>query len=657
MSKMVRILLVFLIGAASAAQADERYQLSIFGADPETARRDCALLHNALTLARKAPVESRCANAPTAADLEAARASGNYRYHLRREREAGGSVLLTVENWEPRDDTDFERLSWRVEPGEPEARKAAEQKLVENFVEYDTRQRLVRETLLVRGAETSTRVTVDAATGRYVDRATGAVLNFDAAWDAYRNETPRQRHFLKAGIEVAAFLGVGAIWYWSAEETNSVDWDYHFNWESFRKKLVTFDGVRFDNNTMHLNSPGHPLAGAIYYLAGRGNGFSALESFLWAVAGSTLWEYLVEFREVVSINDMIFTPVGGAVIGEVMHQLGRFFARGSDSLPHQVLAGVFGNVGRFNDWWNKNRPRSVSSTDRFGFSNDVWHKFSLFAQAGFNTANGGAAQARYGVGFDTQLITVPGFGRPGQARRFLTDTTFTQLTLQSALGPEGMTDFLFFVKAAWAGYYRQDLARTESGDLQGYSFLIGPATAYEHRWHQSAQGFMDQRGVVNVLGPSMELHVYLRGVKIRCTIDVFGDFAAVRSYTVDRYVEDHVLGSTKSILADHRYYFAFGVTMHPQLSVSYRGFEAGAELRFDSFHSIQGKDRRQELVKDDFSLQDRRLEYRLWLAYTLPGDYLKLQLSFSQLTRSGEMKDLVVTDTDRTVMGSLIFVF
>ena len=46
---------------------------------------------------------------------------------------------------------------------------------------------------------------------------------------------------------------------------------------------------------------------------------------MYGVGTSVAWEFTVEFRESVSINDVILTSAAGTVIGEYLHWLGRYF--------------------------------------------------------------------------------------------------------------------------------------------------------------------------------------------------------------------------------------------------------------------------------------------------------------------------------------------
>ncbi len=77
-------------------------------------------------------------------------------------------------------------------------------------------------------------------------------------------------------------------------------------------------GPVWDSDDIFLNYVTHPYAGAIYYMGARSAGVNAAYSFLYSFALSTFfWEYGIEaFAERPSIQDLIVTPIAGAVVGE-----------------------------------------------------------------------------------------------------------------------------------------------------------------------------------------------------------------------------------------------------------------------------------------------------------------------------------------------------
>jgi hypothetical protein len=72
----------------------------------------------------------------------------------------------------------------------------------------------------------------------------------------------------------------------------------------------------WDNDDPFTNYIVHPYFGATYYIRARERGFGKIESFLYSALLSTIYEYGVEaFFEPPSNQDLISTPIGGALIG------------------------------------------------------------------------------------------------------------------------------------------------------------------------------------------------------------------------------------------------------------------------------------------------------------------------------------------------------
>ena len=76
---------------------------------------------------------------------------------------------------------------------------------------------------------------------------------------------------------------------------------------------------------------------------------SGRPAFLSSVLASTFWEYFVELPEHPSLNDLIMTPVGGAIIGEASYQLGRYWRAAGRGRPRCVGAFLFAPVAAIND--------------------------------------------------------------------------------------------------------------------------------------------------------------------------------------------------------------------------------------------------------------------------------------------------------------------
>lgn len=72
----------------------------------------------------------------------------------------------------------------------------------------------------------------------------------------------------------------------------------------------------WDADPWWVNYLGHPYWGATYFTRARERGFGPVESFVYSVALSTLFEFGVEsFAEPPAYQDLIVTPVAGALLG------------------------------------------------------------------------------------------------------------------------------------------------------------------------------------------------------------------------------------------------------------------------------------------------------------------------------------------------------
>lgn len=120
-----------------------------------------------------------------------------------------------------------------------------------------------------------------------------------------------RKNFWRAGGEVLGFNT--SLWAFDRFVQHG-DWSYiSFNTikENFKHGFI------WDNDQLGTNTFLHPYNGSLYYAAGRSNGYNFWQSEMFAIAGSALWELFMEC-EYPSTNDVIATPIGGAVLGETL---------------------------------------------------------------------------------------------------------------------------------------------------------------------------------------------------------------------------------------------------------------------------------------------------------------------------------------------------
>lgn len=94
---------------------------------------------------------------------------------------------------------------------------------------------------------------------------------------------------------------------WSNEDKTSYD---------FSKYTYNISNPVWDGDKFYVNYILHPYWGSAYYLDARGRGVGRWGSFLYSAFASCLYEFGTEaFAEPVSIQDIVVTPIGGALLG------------------------------------------------------------------------------------------------------------------------------------------------------------------------------------------------------------------------------------------------------------------------------------------------------------------------------------------------------
>lgn len=122
-----------------------------------------------------------------------------------------------------------------------------------------------------------------------------------------------KKHFWRAAGEVVGF-NVG-LWAYDRFIQHG-DYSYisfHTIGQNFKHGFI------WDNDKLGTNTFLHPYNGSLYYNAARSNGYNYWQSSLFAISGSAMWELFME-REYPSTNDIIATPIGGTVLGEMLYR-------------------------------------------------------------------------------------------------------------------------------------------------------------------------------------------------------------------------------------------------------------------------------------------------------------------------------------------------
>ena len=115
--------------------------------------------------------------------------------------------------------------------------------------------------------------------------------------------------------------------------------------DNFRK------GPVWDTDMFSTNLVAHPYHGSLYFNAARSNGLNFWQSVPYNAAGSFMWEFFME-NEYPSINDLMSTTFGGAVLGEITFRLSDLFiddrTTGAERVGREILTGIISPIRGIN---------------------------------------------------------------------------------------------------------------------------------------------------------------------------------------------------------------------------------------------------------------------------------------------------------------------
>jgi Domain of unknown function (DUF3943) len=472
----------------------------------------------------------------------------------------------------------------------------------------------------------------------------------------------RPRNVGRAALETFGVLLGGAVWYWNDLEFNSRDWDLKWDWPSWKSKL-TFETLRFDQNYFGTNAGSHARAGLAHYHIARGNGLGVGASLATTISTSVLWEYLIEFKEMPSLNDVIVNTTAGFSIGEPLYQLGEYFLESEPTWLNRTVAAVISPVAFFNDWIDgRRRPRRLG--DALGLSRAKPHRFYL--GGGFETRSfGGQTNALHtGLGAGAALVTLPGYGGPGAFSLWAKPGALNEITADLSFANRRIAGGAFHSATTLAGHYAQDFDWTAEG-LVGHGVFVGLGSSFDYEDVGRPDG-SDYLASMGIAGPIFQLIASYNDWRVRWRGEAYGDFALVHSMAMAGHVTPIGEGiyrpaehgtSLPSVLGARGYYYAFGLTAATEVALSYQAFEAGAEVRGDRFDSIEGFDRFREQLARETELEDQRTIGRAWVGVRPWDKGLRLSTAFEWRARRSRADALGAAYVDKRLGMGVSVVF
>lgn len=471
---------------------------------------------------------------------------------------------------------------------------------------------------------------------------------------AYRRLLERPHpHYLVPATELFVAVAGGFLWYWADRERQVADWDF-----PSIKQRFTGDAWKYDTNPFPINWAWHAYDGAQYHLFARGNDLSFLESIAYGVGTSVAWEFTVEFREQVSINDVILTSAAGTVIGEYLHWLGRYFESAPARRWWHPIPGWLLTTSRtaHNAIFGYDRLRRGTTPDHLGFSSDIWHRFELSTGLAYHRIAGDVSPTREGSRRPAlgRLVASGELGAfPGYLTASSLDRNFSNAQISTArLRLEGGEDSFaldFGVDSFLIGHHRQRFA---GGD--GTASTIGLDLAYRYR-RELFGPYVQRLAQTHLPGLAFDHHLklgelWLRG-RVRANYDFVGAHAlAYRTWRAGQ-PEEGVLET--GVVRKHKFYFGWGPSTRLDLMAATPSFAAGGSLGLAKYHAARGYDRLQDELTDDLVIGDSIVDWDAWLRVGSPHRRAFLEARVEQHRRENHVEDI----TERTKLTSFLLMF
>ncbi|HEX2686665.1 MAG TPA: DUF3943 domain-containing protein [Kofleriaceae bacterium] len=380
------------------------------------------------------------------------------------------------------------------------------------------------------------------------------------------------RHVAAAVAWAGLELALPAWYYWHTKADQVVDWTRP-SW----KDKVTLRAVRFDTNGFFTNGIRHPFAGAGDYQIARSNGFGMLESTLFAYLAGVVWEFLIEYYEDPSLNDLIMNGAAGLAIGEPFYQVGQLW-RGAEPSPlERMYTAAFSPFAVTQDLWRSHRSWQRQKAFR---------DFAFTVGAVGHRLDDGTSRHELALGAGVDVVHHPGFVVPGAHAGWIAPGAWSRIAFGLRLSDSGAGTQL----AAVTLRTHTTITGTYTQDDAGNGRLLALGTAFTYRRTQLAHE-LDHVAIAHLLGPQLQLSKRGGETELRWDLAAYADFGLI---------DAHVFGPKSplpppppylSTLQAQGYYDAGGVSIESRVHANHGAWHADLELTGHRLWSLDFADR------------------------------------------------------------------
>jgi hypothetical protein len=481
-----------------------------------------------------------------------------------------------------------------------------------------------------------------------------------------------RKNYRRAVFEMGIMAAFATVRYWSLYHKWIEDWQYELTFEDQFRRFLTTEAIRFDSNAFAVNWT-HVIGGTIYYQLARTNGLGWGESTLAAFVNSAVYEYVSEWREVISINDMLLTTFSGLAVGEPWFQLSDYFHH-HKSVVLNVLA-FMNPVNELNHWLDRNKPAPKV------YEAPAWTGLEFSAGWWRSSETGRGAYDAVRVGFEAQLIRTPEYGKPGVFKKTLRDTSFSEIALDVIirkrpagdvdLEPDPWEEVDFTTRTVGLASYSQNIDELGRGHVlsiglgSALTFLRKRPTIYDSRHFrayldplpETPTDFRDKLAVAHMAGPVVDWTRFGKGYKIRAVADAYVDFGMVNAFAFNAYSAAHSIEGMKAVLNYYGYSYAYGASASGRVDVDWGPFWFRGLASAHVWNSWGGRDRVQTVVTNDINALDTRTRFLVKAGWRLPSMPLRATVSFESIGRWGRIGDVRANSRESRTSAGLSYLF
>jgi hypothetical protein len=420
-------------------------------------------------------------------------------------------------------------------------------------------------------------------------------------------------HHLRTLLTMGGALALWSVLYWLMMDRNVADWDNP-------DPLERFDGTawRLDNNSLPVNFIAHPLMGGGIYSIARANHHHPATSFGYAFLTSFLWEFVLEFKEKVSVNDVLVTPGTAVPIGEFFYKLGLYLDTAADpSVGMHIARWSLGTGVAFDRAVDGRPPPHVVERDDLGLARTIWHSFEARTGVDLVSSTKTPATLRPQVGFLGKLVTIPGYLREGSVSTpfYLAEVSDFDIAVE---GSEHGPGIAMSSDTLLAGYHEQQLG-AEAERLHGQAVTFGASMAFRYlqskandyaefraardkpqpSWDHHVPKTAEQLSAFHMPGPALDWHGFAGGVSLSVSARAHPDFAGIGAPAFYDWAAAYPHLKGKHILHRQGYFYGWGGSCDLRADLRLGPVRLAGSVFHGRYWSQEGLDRHVERIDVD----------------------------------------------------------